>query len=83
MTQLEFSKIWNSTNLTTGEKKLLEYNHFPQTCSKFNKKLFDLLFVCDDDNLAKMFVSFPEQVQAIHDFRCGILELKVRGTIES
>ncbi len=58
--------VMTSTDFTLGEKQLLEHQ-LAEFCnpSAFTKSLFDFLYRCDGNNLAKMRVIFPEQVDAV------------------
>ena len=74
MTKEQVIKCLTSTKLTVGERFVIEATQFNSSLSGFGLRLWELLCVADEFNLAKISRGFPEHVAAIYRLRNGELE---------
>lgn len=74
----ELRKALTNDNFSKAERNVIECEYPNITHpSNFVEKLVDLCHACDEDNLNRLSLAFPEMVQAIRDKRSGLLRKKL------
>lgn len=67
-----------SQNLNNGERRCVMWQ-FPGVCpmGDFFTALWEALKRADSENLNRLSLGFPEDAQALRDFRSGVLGAKI------
>ncbi len=79
MTRVQFVAVMTSDEFTAGEKFICQAQYANATLSGFDRALWNILCVADEDNRSKLALGFPEHAAALRQWIRGDLRHRLEA----